>query len=243
MLQQRLKKLTHQPSKLDMRQRHRVLQSIEGWYSVPTMFDQSVAALHDEYLQSGSALKFTRWLVRIKKLDNDFVTDVGKKTYATSVKVSCNLNDLIRLGDTTHYKSCMRNSLGMGRQQLLYLSDPDIALAYVPDPAGKYAWRTLLRLAYSPAGVLSLVAYRVYGNGPTEAIFKTLEAKTGMSIYSALDIKNRDSDCEKQQFVSPTVHNNLVVCFPVWTDHLVGVTQQKRISITVADAKATGPVA
>ncbi len=231
MLQTRLIKLTYRPKDLDIRERHPVLKKLEGWFEIASNIPSEVLDYFNEYKSSGSTLKFTRWLTRVKKLDNAVVSEIGKALVTTTAKFSCQHNDLIRLGDTQHYKSCMSNPLGFGKQQLLYLSDPDIALLYVPDAAGKFVWRCLIRLAYSNTGVLSLVAYRIYGNGPTLAILKALAERSKMPVYRAIDIRDRHHLDPAQTFVSPTIINNPILKRPIWTDHLLGMTKQDRISI------------
>ncbi len=231
MLQPRIHTLTRRPQDLDIRERHPLLKKHEGWFEIASNVPADVIPYFNEYKSSGSTLKFTRWLTRVKKLDNAVVSEIGKSLVTTTAKFSCQHNDLIRLGDTQHYKSCMSNPFGFGRQQLLYLADPDIALLYVPDAAGKFVWRCLIRLAYSNTGVLSLVAYRIYGNGPTASILKALSARSEMPVYRAVDIRERHHQDPAQTLVSPTIINNPILKQPIWTDHLLGLTKQDRISI------------
>lgn len=228
-MQQRLTKFAVK-SEVDIRERNPALLALEGWYDVVTLLNSGVADLYTEYKSSGSTLKFTRWLSRFKKLDNAVVSEIGRSMVETSVKLSCRHNDLLRLGETQHYKSCMSNLKANGRQQLQYLADPDIAVLFSKDAAGKYVWRCLLRLAYNTYGDLCLVHYRIYGNGPSHAIFHAVCKKTGMKIYQATDIRE-GSDPSDEYLVSPTVHNNRFLNRPIWTDHYQGMTNQNRIRI------------
>ena len=248
MLQNRMEKIEyHTPKgvrketrvqKSDVRPRSERLKQIEGWYDVVGIPDQ-IADLHQEYLQSGVSLKFTRWLLR-KGLTQTEVSAIGKLLTTVSVKISCKHNDLVRLGDTYHYKSCLKMSYA--GQQLQYLADPDIAVAFILDESGKFVWRVVLRLVQDNGGAFALVHYRVYGNGPTEPIMKMLSKRTGLKIYKALDIKldinwvEQSLRPKEEQFpilYSPTVHNNPWLQQPIWTDHRVGFTRKNKIWIRV----------
>jgi hypothetical protein len=212
-----------QGSSIDRRSKAPALLAIEGWYEVASTLSGQTVELYERYLQSGSTLKFTRWLARNGSSPAE-VSAIGKQLKPVSVKVSCRHNDLVRLADTGHYKSCMAGDMGV--QQIHYLADPDIAVVFLPDAAGKFMWRSLLRLVME-GDKFALVHYRIYGNGPTSSIFKALSKKTGLNIYSAVDI-NEYNNMESKIFTSPTVHNNRLLFRPRWTDHLVGQTEAGR---------------
>jgi hypothetical protein len=113
----------------------------------------------------------------------------------------------------------MRHELGLGRQQLHYLGDPDMAVVYIPDEAGKFIWRCLVRLVVWK-GYFSLVHYRYYGNGPFKSIFS--ELSNHIPVFKALDIRLRKTSVYSTDTIwleSPTKLNNEVLYRPVWTDH------------------------
>lgn len=212
----------------DIRHRHPALLALEGWYETDIVVPEKHQALYEEYKASGSSLKITRWALRAGKLDDSEASELGKNLETTKFKLSCRHNDLIRLAETSHYRSCMDG--GYGQQQMQYLADPDIAVVFIPDAAGKYSWRSLARLVMEQEG-FGLVMYRVYGNGPTEAIFQTLDKK--LPVYQAKDLRHYHVD-ETEFKVSPTIHNNKFLSRPVWTDHKgIGWDKDRRIKIAV----------
>lgn len=227
----RTQKLLGAPKGFDVRDRNPELLKLEGWFEVGVCLTERVSALRNEYLDSKSTLKFTRWLLRFKGLSNAEVSEIGKQlTAVQSAKFSCRHNDLLRLGDTDHYKSCMATTKSL--QQLHYLADPDIALVYIPDSAGKFLWRVLVRLVHDTRGTLSLVLYRQYGNAPFDAVVAALKTKTSMPIYRAVDIKDYYT-AKMERLYSPTVHNITVLRQPVWTDHRVGMNRNSKIFVEV----------
>lgn len=238
MLQQRIEKSKVKASKslvskADIRDRAKTLLAIEGWYEVVGGLEGEMLGLHSEYLASNSAMKFTRWLTR-RGVDQSEVSNVGQQMVHASVKFSCGHNDLMRLADTQHYKSCMRVGSPAGGQQLHYLADPDMALIFIPDAAGKYKWRALIRLVNDDEGKPALVHYKPYGNGPSDSIFRFLSAKSEIKVYRAVDIKlAADSYLDAKTFVSPTVCNNAMLIHPIWTDHIVGKSNSGRTTILV----------
>lgn len=226
---------------LDIRARHAQLRKREGWFPVqgfpedPEGIDWLV-----EYLNSGSKLTFTKWLSRVKKIDSVKLSILGKQMVTLNAKLSCQHKDFLRLADTHHYKSCMSDSHGVGRQQLHYLSDPDVAVLFVPDSAGKYQWRSLLRLVHvsdqdqnldSVKSGYALVHYRVYGNGPSQAIFRALAQYTNLPVFSALPVATPLKEKPHVALVSPTKHNNPFMQKPVWTDHLQLFTDSNQVEI------------
>lgn len=226
----RTEKLLGAPSGFEVRERNPELLKHEGWFYVEADLDERVAALHTEYVESKSTLKFTRWLLRFKYLSPADVSEIGKQlTDPVAAKFSCRHNDLVRLADTRHYKSCMAKTKSL--QQLHYLADPDIAVVFIPDSAGKFLWRALVRLVHNDKGELSLVLYRRYGNASFQAVVKALKAKTGMPIYEALDI--RTSNSPSLHLYSPTVHTISALRKPIWTDHRVGMTERSKIFVSV----------
>lgn len=230
-LERERKKMLNPKTKLDIRRRHPVLRSVEGWYSMSSVItdivtrDQSILDLRDQYTQSRTQQKFTRWLIRNKGLSENVVADIGKLTSDTGIKfrISCRHNDLLRLGETNHYDTCMNQWRGV--QQLRFLADPDIAIVYVADAAGKFQWRSLLRLVLSPEGErmkYSLLSYRPYGNALEFAILWWIN-KTVMPVYvarTATSLSCRVYLRDRQvTLYSATEVNNKCLDRPVWSDH------------------------
>lgn len=225
----RLKTFVTLPSSIDIRCRHPALRAIEGWYQyLPDIPNREIQCHYQEWKESASNLKFTRWLMREKHVPNNVLSDIGKQLTSGSFKFSCRHNDLMRLADTPHYISCLRQQYR--KQQLYFLADPDIAVCYIPDKAGKYLWRVLFRLVIDE-NRLALVAYRSYGNGQKWSIFRALEAATGLTIYEAVVAGDKGKCPMIRNFSSPTVHNNLILNKQLWNDHLVMMGVDKRITI------------
>ena len=205
----------HINGKVDIRPRHQALLAIEGWYS--TNVDYSVLpneyrVLADEYVKSGSSLKFTRWLIRNGHTTIERASKLGSKLKPVTFKISCRHNDLLRLADTHHYASCFAS--WRSAQQLRYLADPDVAVVYVPDEAGKFKWRAILRLMLVNNEHV-LLLYRDYGNTNKDLINKKLN-----KIYP-LYLTNKTSfeTCDSIQLEGVTRHNNKIVGHHVWSDH------------------------
>lgn len=228
----------------DIRPRHPALLNLEGWYETEVVVPEKYQSLYQRYKESGSNLKITRWALRNGLLDEVGVSDLGKNLDTTKFKLSCRHNDLLRLAETIHYASCM-DGVHNGQQQLQYLADPDMAVIFVPDAAGKYSWRCLARLVMDDdEGALGngyafekrtygLALYRVYGNGPSEAIYQALDKV--VRVYQARDIRHYNlPDREVIIKTSPTVHNNKFLSRPIWTDHQgIGWDHMRRMKIQV----------
>ena len=113
---------------------------------------------------------------------------------------------------------------------MLYVADPDVAVAFVPDASGKFLWRCLLRLVMNERGQYALVTYRVYGNGPDTAIFKKLSDVKQIDIHHAVDIRRKTVE-DVAWFTSPTTVNNVLLHSPIWTDHQLRISKQCKIQI------------
>lgn len=220
------------PVKADIRHRHPALLAIEGWYDteeivVPEKFEQ----VYKEWKESGSSRRLTWWALKTERLDDKEASELGNSLQTLHFKLSCRHHDLLRLAETNHYASCMQGNAGA--QQLQYLADPDMAVAYISDRAGKFMWRSLVRLVMEGENGFALVHYRIYGNGPTEAIFRRLDKI--IPVYEARDIRHYHISLDDTEVkVSPTIHNNKFLSRPIWTDHQgVGWNQERRIQIRV----------
>lgn len=218
------------PRKLDVRDRHIALQAVEGWYTVPSFIPENFAPLYKEWQSSLTQLKFTKWLIKNKHHNPDEVAKLGEMLVkeTASFKISCRHNDLLRLADTPHYNSCLKSWGKQGAQQFYYLSDPDMALVYVPDKSGKFKWRCLLRLVFNPEGEgFSLLAYRPYGNFNESAVFG--EINKILPLYIACGGVNNlgESKMDAKKLFSPTRHNNSLIVKTIWSDHKADLIDQR----------------
>lgn len=200
--------------KINLRPRNVVLREIEGWYTATPQIPKEYLSLHHEYLRSGSTLKFTRWLTLNATLSHKQISAYGTLVKPVDFKISCSYNDLLRLDDTKHYHSCLSDISFYGPQRLRYLEDPDICVCYVPDAAGKFEWRVLLRLVLVNRSY-ALVMHRVYGNGPTQTINERLSEL--LPVYSAIDIRNKVVN--PTYLFSPSRILDKSKHRPIWTDH------------------------
>ena len=152
MLEARLKEYR---SHVKLVTRNTELLSMEGWYQV-----YSDNPYYVRYLKSGSELSFSRWLLKSEGLQNIAVSQISKRVTAENldVKISCRFNDLLRLADTPHYKTCLDPNK-IGRDILpSILRDPTAAIIYTPDKSGKFLGRAIFTLRANKIKVL-----KVYG--------------------------------------------------------------------------------
>lgn len=222
MLKQRLAKISK--VKTDIRSRHSKLQEIEGWYKTEIIIPFYLQPTYQRYLESKSTLKFTRWLLRNTNYTEGEVSEIGKKLKGHDFKISCRHNDLIRLGDTPHYRTCMADSKAF--QQVHYLVDPDVAIAYVSDAAGKFVWRALLRLVCDVDGSFALFCYRPYGNGNIDAIAEAITKHTGLKVINA------HVRADEFWYTSATKVGNPLIEKPYWSDHPVGLSEKNKLRIS-----------
>lgn len=159
MLEARLKQYR---SHVKLLNRNGDLLSMEGWYKV-----YSDNPYYVRYLKSGSKLSFSRWLSKSERLQDIAVSQISKRVTAENLdlKISCRFNDLLRLADTPHFKSCLDPNK-IGRDYLpLILRDPTAAIIYTPDKAGKFLGRAMftLRMNRAYANPATIKILKVYG--------------------------------------------------------------------------------
>jgi hypothetical protein len=203
---------------LDVRPRHKKLLEIEGWYEAPFQRDLVPADLlnaYDLWAAEGGRTKFTRWLLRRGRIDDKRASELGKVLKPINFKLSCRHNDLLRLAETEHYRSCFAS--WRGAQQLRYLADPDIAIVFVPDKAGKFLWRALVRLVICGGPTYyGLVVYRRYGDSNEAGIFRRLNQI--LPVFLAYQRGNGARN-SSEQLRSATIANNEIIGKHVWSDH------------------------
>ena len=177
------------PKGYEKRERHAVLQSLEGWYDA-SLLSTKWGKFVRLFQESGSPMKMSRWLVRNEHLTEIEAASLMKEIEPTRFKFSCRHNDLLRLGETEHYKSCLNVAWGSwGHQMLPYLSDPCLAVVFIPDEKGDFKWRALVRLLKTGSEFV-LGVHRRYGNGPELAVFAKLSEM--IPVYLLRDIKETD---------------------------------------------------
>lgn len=241
-IEKELSKSRNPPSKIDVRNRNSRLLKLEGWYNCDFV-PYEVRELYNEYITSGSKLKFTRWLSRTKGFSNNYISEIGKFIKKESFKLSCRHKDILRISESNHFHSCFNSWRGI--QKLRYLADPDIAVLYIPDKSGKFIWRALVRLIFNPLEKgYALFLYKWYGNTDIHSVIYTLSdvypvfigynaaivdkiKKDAFLIYSKLENRGLNP----MTVTSPTVHNNPIIGRIVWSDHGSYLDKSNRIRI------------
>lgn len=119
------------------------LLGMEGWYKV-----ESEHPYYLRYLNSGSKLSFSRWLLKTEGLDQVRVSRLVKQitSETTSIKISCRFNDLLRAADSPHFTSCLAPGKLGSRVPPTLLEDPTAALIYTPDNGGFFLGRAIFML-------------------------------------------------------------------------------------------------
>jgi len=207
------------------KQRVKQLRVFEGWYPI-TYFNRKhpvymnirlMKEFGNESLSDKNivrkyykGMRLGKYLINKLGQDSDMVADFMAYIQTESIKLSCRYNDILRVADTPHYRTCMGSWRGI--QLLRNLADPDMCVIYLPDKAGNMRCRCFGRLLLNKNNDTVLGLYRVYGNGfnhdSLSDIFpiKTVSLKTDSSYY--------DYDLRSYSKVY-----NPAVKKPVWSDH------------------------
>lgn len=152
---------------LKLRPRCKELRNIEGYHVL-----SSNNKLYTEFQRVESKLSFSRWLLKAKHLLPDEVSRVCKEVSESStvVKLSCRYNDILRMADTKHFRSCVApGQLGAGCPRRILL-DERAALIYHRDKAGKFQGRCVFRLMED--GTVQVL--RCYGTVQFDAVQRLL---------------------------------------------------------------------
>lgn len=106
---------------------------------------------------------------------SQYIEDIPKCVVFT---VSCDLRDIVRIGETKHYKSCLRLEGAWHSTLPAYCENPRVAVAFTRDRGGSFIGRSLLFLCKSISGENVLGINKTYGNilSP-EIIAKGLKSK------------------------------------------------------------------
>jgi hypothetical protein len=231
--------------KVDLRPRHSILQAMENWYHASPVIPKEYEILIEKYKESKSRLSLTRWAIRNMYLDEAGASRLGSFLSGSfSFKLSCRFNDLLRLSDTPHFKSCFDydSEFFRGAQMFKYSADPDIAVVYVPDKSGKFLWRALIRICVikDNPDKLCLVLYRSYGNADELSIFRELDKIAPLyfacGVTGDLNIpKNKTrapvADQDVKQMIGVSIQNNKYVKNNIWSDHDCWVDKDKKMNM------------
>jgi len=211
--------------RIDIRPRHKKLLAVEGWYTCDdplSYLPEEYHKLYSEYVEGKAALKFTRWLLRNGYADNVQASRLGLMLTPVCFKLSCRHGDLLRLSETTHYGTCFRT--WRGTQQLRFLADPDIAVVYVPDSAGKFKWRAICRLVLFKNS-FGLLLYRSYGNANESIILAKLNSIIPLFLsVNCFGVSSFNKEWDKV-LPAPKILNsaskcsNQIISHHVWSDH------------------------
>jgi len=126
--------------------RNKVLKSLEGNYVV----EQS--PLGRLWEQSGSKLKFSRWLTKSGIQDPKQVKALAEGAKRVEFKLSCRYTDILRCSDTSSFGSCLADGGCNQRAKWEYLTKtPNIAIAYVRKRNGQMAGRFFVWLQVTDA--------------------------------------------------------------------------------------------
>lgn len=129
-----------------------------------------------------------KWLGKCKVPENTISQAFDAVSKPVKVEITCRFNDILRMAETKHFKSCLRNSsqYGYQLQRWIYLQDKYVALAVVRDTNGQFKYRRVIGLVKNPNGNIGLRIGRAYGyvNGPTFASLQlVLNQKTRYPCY------------------------------------------------------------
>ncbi len=238
MLQKRIDACLGQSRKggrrIDIRKRHQFLLDIEGWYKIKpdpvVVLPDHFKPFYKSYTESSSSLKFTRWVARNKLAKPEEIAQIGTLLKDVNFKLSCRHKDFLRLAETNNYKTCFKD--WRGAQQTRYLADPDLILCFVPDAAGKYMWRALVRLMLHE-NEHCLLFYRSYGNSNHQAILNRVNdimpVYVGERNLHNSKVEYTPESSNEVELVSATKHNNKVVGIHVWSDHRCQLKEDNRL--------------
>jgi len=128
---------------LKLKPRIEKIRSLEGYYVL-----SSKEPLFQLYQLAKSKLSFSRWLHKAKQFQPDEVAKIVKrhKESAITVKFSCSYNDILRMSDTPHFKTCaVPHHFGRHCPGEI-LKDSRSAIIFSPDRSGKMNGRVIVRL-------------------------------------------------------------------------------------------------
>jgi len=182
----------------------------------------------DEVLKSRlyKRIRLGRFMSTDLGFDNDRVSDFLNSVRVAKFRLSCRYNDLLRVAETPHYKTCMSNWRGI--QLLRDLADQDMCIIFEPDASGKMRCRMFARLLLDGNNTV-LGFYRIYGNGfDHEAIARSLR---GIVTCATLSFTYKYF---KRLRSYSKVHNPAVKK-PVWSDHGCSIGEDGRLVFGLED--------
>lgn len=236
------------------------LRSLAGWYSFHGMInwvepiarllhgtlgeEEATASIHSGYIASMRGIRLGKYLSQFAETHKGFSNDevsvfMNRYTSQGKFKLSVQYNDLLRCSEGKHFGSCfdVDSEWGWrGVQPVRDLADPDVAIIYFPDKAGKFMSRCFCRLLVREDGQKVLGLYRMYGNGLTHpAIASALKGKIECMALDSSYGENMQSWVERKSEVLRAFSTSWVPCVhtPVWCDHGRKFDQQiRKVSFT-----------
>lgn len=162
------------------------LRSISGWYETKR------SPLGQLYADSGSKLKFSRWLAANGITDQKQIKALIETDKIVKFKVSCEYNDILRCSVTKHYDSCLSPGGCNSHAPREYCSSvPNVAVVFVADASGKFLGRFFI--VHVPVGDVNfIVPARIYGNIPAQAMLETIAERTPMQLARYSDVFETD---------------------------------------------------
>jgi hypothetical protein len=130
---------------------------------------------------------FGSWLVK-NGLEQNQVKNIVEAVNTKKFVVSCRYNDILRVGNSPHYESCLKNDPGKdnplffsrGHIPTLYCSLlPELVVAFLPDKAGKFKCRIILLVkgnyilplrAYGSVSSVTKMLHEIIGKHPDYTI-------------------------------------------------------------------------
>lgn len=174
-----------------------VLRKLEGIYYVNTYVGDVFSPLfiycdlnlwHGGKISTVTArgMKISRVLVKAG-FSSDEVSRFMKCFIKDEVVISCKFNDILRMGESKHFTSCLSYKKGCYRTALdWYLSNPDVAIIFKRDRGGEMLWRGTLLLTTRGICVLNAHGTSNY------MISSVLEKIEGLNINIVEDYKRQE---------------------------------------------------
>lgn len=196
-----------------------------GWYKIEFNNNND---LYEEWKNLNNGMRFGKWLRKCKLIKDEYLEEIINSVNIDSVKLSNSKSDILRIGKSKNYDSCLG---GIFNGQIThYIMDKDIYIVYAPDKSGDFLWRSVLRLSYDLDGSKCFISYKPYGNGDSKLILNRLSSYLNMKIYPANDCKK---DGKRVFLSSVTAHVNSRLLTPVYSGAKTKVTSKSRLSIEV----------
>lgn len=128
----------------------------------------------------------SRFLTK-KKVDKRYIDAIFTAvTKPSKVEITCDFDDILRMSETKHFRTCVSNNGGSNIvQKLFFLMDPYVALIVIRDKNNEFQFMKLCYLLKNEKGETSfMLEDKRYGNGPSsDAIAQAIKKRTDMPVY------------------------------------------------------------